>query len=399
MLKNSSLTVVAGLALFVGCSSSSSNKNDAGNAAAGDGSASADGTKADGTMTTDGATLSDSATADAPATPDAPFADSSTADAAPVLTAKEMRGQYLMNNVVGCPDCHTPRLQNGAPDFTKYLSGWECFAKLPNGHCLNTRNLTSDATGLKNRTDADIKKMFMDGIRPAATGDTPLHPAMPYYVFHNMATEDADAIVAYLRTVPPVVHEVPRSGVEFEVPAAVLPIDPTTIPTTAVSDPNKASADRGRYLATQVGVCIECHTEHSMGKPQVLDPAKYFSGGEKFDLGLPNNPIARNITSDNDTGIGKWTVDDILTVLKEGKSKDGKQLCPPMPFGPMGPYGGLKAEDARDIANYIKSLPAKVNKVASMCVWPPGPPPSSDAGSDGATSADAGKPADAGTGG
>ncbi len=388
--RNLTLTVVAGLAFLVGCSSSKSKSVD-GSAATGDGGAS-DGNTADGTAAKDGTTTGTDASSDRPAA-DAPGTDAVTTDAGPVLTAQEKRGQYLMNNVVGCPDCHTPHLPTGAPDLSKYLSGWECFAKLPNGHCLHTRNLTSDATGLKNRTNDEIKKMFMDGLRPTPTGMQALHPAMPYYVFHNMLADDADAVVAYLRTVPPVVHEVPRSDVEFDIPMPVLPIDPTTIPKAADTDPNKASADRGRYLSSQVGVCIECHTEHQMGKPLVLDPTKYFQGGETFNIGQPNNPISRNITSDNDTGIGKWTVDDILTVLKDGKSKDGKLLCPPMPFGPMGPYAGLTTQDATDIANYIKSLPAKVNKVASMCVWPPAPPPS-DGGTD-AVKADSSTASDA----
>ncbi len=307
---------------------------------------------------------------------DAPAGDGGGAPAV-VLTAEQERGRYLVNNVIGCPDCHTPRNAMGGPDLSKYMAGWECFVQIAPGKCLSSRNLTSDATGLGNRSAADIKKMFMDGIRPAATGDEVLNPIMPYYIFHNTKAEDADAIVAYLKIIPPVKHEIARRAVEFDVPAAAPPVDPATIPTVPDTYPAKASADRGRYLTTQVGVCLECHTKHEAPGPgAVIKKENFFAGGEMFRLGLPgtSDPVSRNITSDDTNGIGKWTTDDIIKVLKMGISKDGKPLCPPMPTGPMGPYGGLKDQDALDIANYIKSLPANPNKVVSMCVWPPGPP-------------------------
>lgn len=89
--------------------------------------------------------------------------------------------------------------------------------------------------------------------------------------------------------------------------------------------------------------------------------------------------MSLNITSDPTTGIGDWTAQDIVTELKTGKDKEGNGICPPMPVGPLGAYGGLTDGDALDIANYIKSLPPAVNFVADMCSFPPLPP--SDAGS------------------
>jgi len=81
------------------------------------------------------------------------------------------RGQYLAENVTGCPACHSPRDPMGAPIPGQYLSGSECFNRLENGSCLNAPNLTNHETGLLNRTDAEIKRMIKDGLRPAATGE------------------------------------------------------------------------------------------------------------------------------------------------------------------------------------------------------------------------------------
>jgi mono/diheme cytochrome c family protein len=281
------------------------------------------------------------------------------------------RGRYLVDHVAVCQDCHTPRNEDGSPIAEQYLAGAECFAELPSGSCLNTRNLTNHETGLLNRSDDEIKRMIRDGIRPAVTGDQPLSPVMPYYIFHNMTEDDLNAVVAYLRTVPGVDHAIERSGPEFEVPAAANPLDVSRIPMPMEGYADTEAALRGRYLAGQAGVCLECHTRHIMGDPNVLDLAGIFAGGEQFPIGLPVTPVSSNLTSDAETGLGQWTVDDIVEVLHNGTDTDGEGICPPMPVGPMGPFAGLKAEDALDIAHYIKSLPPISNSIDDMCTFPP----------------------------
>ena len=204
------------------------------------------------------------------------------------------RGKYIVDVVAVCQDCHTPRDAAGAPIAAQYLSGAECFVQLENESCLNTSNITSHETGLLNRSDEEIKRMIRDGIRPAATGDEPLSPVMPYYVFHNMSEADLNAVVAYLRTVPAVEHAVPRSGPEFEVAAPANPLDKSRIPMPVEGYPDRDAALRGRYLTGEIGICLECHTRHIMGDPNVLDYDGIFAGGEEFPIGLPVTPISSN---------------------------------------------------------------------------------------------------------
>jgi mono/diheme cytochrome c family protein len=206
---------------------------------------------------------------------------------------------------------------------------------------------------------------------------------MPYYVFHNMTDDDADAIVAFLRTVPAVTNDIPRRGAMFDLPAPANYLNLTVIPTPADTFADKASALRGRYLATQTGLCVECHTPHLMGADP-LDVTKYFAGGEDFSgFVAPLKSVSKNLTSDNTTGLGMWTAADVKKVLQMGKAKDGSGICPPMP---LGAYMGLTEQDATDIANYIKSLPAIVNNIVDMCVFPPVPPDGgTEAGTDGGT--------------
>lgn len=305
------------------------------------------------------------------------------ADGGPVLTAQQQRGQYLVDTVIACKDCHTPRLPTGQLDMTRYLAGDKtpapaCLFKAPNDDCLYPRNLTSDATGLKNRTDAEIKKMFMEGKRPAPTGEEALHPVMPYYVFANMTVADADAIVAYLRVVPPVVNEIPRRGAFFDIPAPAPALTLAKVPVPALAYPQREAALRGQYLTTQTGLCVECHTPHRRGAGAAIDEDKLFQGGEDFSgiLGpaFTSPIVSTNITPDPATGIGNYTIEQIVTALKMGVDEMGKGICPPMPTG-MGGYGGLTQQDATDIAHYLKSIPPVVNNtVVDMCVFPPGAP-------------------------
>jgi hypothetical protein len=332
------------------------------------------------------------------------------------LTAQQARGQYLVDHVSLCPECHTPHNAMGVPEPGKYLAGWKCFIEVAPGVCLSSRNLTNDDTGLKNRTNDEIKNMFMNGIRPPAagggssdggTGVSALNPVMPYYVFHNMDSDDADAIVAYLRTVTAVPNMIDRRAAVFDVPGPANYLDPNIIPMPKADAPNRESALRGRYLTSKVGLCIECHTEHTPPPmpgmmPISNDPlmnAKLFQGGERFPFPqFPVVPVSKNLTSDEATGLGKWMVSDIVKVLKEGKDRDGKGICPPMPVGPMGAFGQLTYQDTLDIANYIKSLPPATNMIVDMCTFPFGPPPMGDGGAaTDAAASDAPAPTDGGS--
>ena len=99
---------------------------------------------------------------------------------------------------------------------------------------------------------------------------------MPYWVFHNMTEDDQNAIVAYLRTVPGVDHQVAANeqpwasindgvgavcnmlGTQGTTPCKADFIDPATIPMPSAGFANQASALRGRYLSSMAGLCVDC---------------------------------------------------------------------------------------------------------------------------------------------
>lgn len=282
------------------------------------------------------------------------------------------RGRYLVDHVAACGQCHTPG--GATPDTTRYLAGVECLVN-DNGACLHSGNLTSSSTGLARRTDAQIKAMFMDGRRPEGRA---LNPVMPYWVFHNMRDEDADAIVAYLRTVPPVEHIVPPTSIPFITRSPAAPIDANTIPRAKGGGVDGGpDPENGRYLAAMAGRCIECHTpDLPQGGVRPIDMRKPFAGDRLYlsaALGLKSPPMPEKIYSTNITpapvsGIGGWTVADVQRAMREGKDRNNGQMCPPMPFGPMGAFAGLTDQDSLDIATYILNLPPIDRFTSGTCL-------------------------------
>lgn len=295
---------------------------------------------------------------DAPAAP----------DAGPQPSAA--RGQYLVEHVLACGDCHTPRLQDGSPDLANWLAGVDCFVDLNGGGnpggCISSRNLTNDATGLANRSDAEIKNMFQNGMRP--NGEA-LIPLMPYYQFHNLTDVDADSLVLYLRTVPAVVHTVQANDVPPPT-TATAPFDPNLMADPTPSNPQTLA---GKYIATVS--CMECHTMRTNPTDfGSIDTTKLLAGGNGFPsalLGLPVPPFpdtiySMNLTPDA-TGLATYSADDIVNVLANGVDMQGMGVCPPMPAGPMGAFGGMTADDKAAVAAYIKAIPAIANQLPNGC--------------------------------
>jgi len=116
------------------------------------------------------------------------------------------RGAYLVETL-GCVQCHSPvdeqkRVLPGLKLAGGMLLRIEPFGDYPTG------NLTSDkATGLGNWSDDEIKRTLTKGILKDGTRLLPF--PMDYGSYSTMTPDDLSAIVAYLRTVPPVANKVP----------------------------------------------------------------------------------------------------------------------------------------------------------------------------------------------
>lgn len=139
---------------------------------------------------------------------------------------------------------------------------------------------------------------------------------------------------------------------------------------------------RGRYLTTIMS-CNDCHTPgYFYGAP---DTTRRLAGSDVGWIGPWGVVHARNLTPDS-TGIGSWSIEQIVTALRTGNTPDGSQLAPIMPW--MNYSSILDEEDAVAIATYLKSLPPVTHK--NLDRIPPGqkltgnnivfpPPPAWDA--------------------
>ncbi|MGC1356966.1 MAG: c-type cytochrome [Xanthobacteraceae bacterium] len=116
------------------------------------------------------------------------------------------RGSYLVV-IAGCNDCHTPGFFFGKPDKDKFLGGSDVGFEIPGLGVFNGRNITPDKeTGIGAWTDEQIAAAITTGKRPDGRQ---LAPLMNYAAFTHMTKEDVAAVVAYLRSIPPVHNAVP----------------------------------------------------------------------------------------------------------------------------------------------------------------------------------------------
>lgn len=229
------------------------------------------------------------------------------------------RGQYLMNGIVACGNCHTPRDADGRPIAGQELSG---------GFVVETPvfravapNITPDPdTGIGRWTDAQIIRAIREGKRP--DGST-IGPPMPIPFYRNLSDGDAAALVAALRAAKPVNHRVEKSAYKIPLPPAYGP------PLTTVSaPPREDKIAHGKYLA-DIAHCLECHTPLARGQ---RDMTRAGAGG--FELpGIPaGTVVSANLTPANKDGMAFWTDAQVKATMTGGVRPDGRKLVPIMPF-------------------------------------------------------------------
>lgn len=115
------------------------------------------------------------------------------------------RGKYLVT-VGGCTDCHTSGSFLGKPNMKEFLGGSDVAFTIPGLGAFVGPNLTPDKeTGLGSWTRAQIVTAITTGKRPDGRV---LAPIMPWMAFSHLTHRDAEAIAAYLKSLPAVHHKV-----------------------------------------------------------------------------------------------------------------------------------------------------------------------------------------------
>jgi mono/diheme cytochrome c family protein len=264
--------------------------------------------------------------------------------------AEIARGRYMFGATGGC-GCHTaPKGQPNAGG-RKYEGAFGT---------VYSSNITPDRqTGIGAWTDEQIITAIRLGRRPNGERLLPVHP---FPVFNGMAEEDLRAIVAFLRTTRPVsrAKEPKRLIPMFEsvfLPAWLAAFAPRETP------PPKApltGVARGEYLVKAVAHCGECHTPRTM--TMATDNSRFLGGNPKG----PEDEAMPNITPDRETGIGKWSVEEIADYLGTGNKPDGDVaggLMAEVIDGTLAGYKDLTHADRLAIAQYLKTIPPVRNKI------------------------------------
>ena len=264
--------------------------------------------------------------------------------AAAIAQTPVERGNYLVNSILTCGNCHTPKGPGGAPVTEKLHSGGVQTWDEPT-YTVKGSNITPDKeTGIGAWNDAEIKKAMTDGVRP---NGVPLAPIMPFAYYKIFTPGDLNAVVAYLKSVPAVRAEVQppvyKGAMHHDVPPGVE----KPMAESDLRDPVK----RGFYLAT-IGHCMACHTPHPDGRHDFKTALG--KGGAEF-RGPWGVSIARNITSHPQKGIGSWSDDEIKRAIARGVGRDGTPLKPPMGYAW---YAKMTDADLSAIVAYLRTVPA-----------------------------------------
>jgi mono/diheme cytochrome c family protein len=263
---------------------------------------------------------------------------------AAVAQAPAERGKYLVNTILTCQNCHTPKGERGAPVFERDLSSGLTWDEPP--FKVTASNITQDKeTGIGAWSDADIKKALQKGERPNGVR---LAAIMPSDFYEILTPGDLNAIVAYLKTVKPVKQETPMAIYRIALPRHIPPGAEKPFGDADMADKVK----KGFYLVT-IGHCMECHTP--LGPKGREFETSYGKGGFEF-TGPWGKSVSANITSHKEKGIGAWSDAEIKRAITDGVRKDGARMKPPMGYEF---YKNMTNDDLDAMVAYLRTVPPK----------------------------------------
>jgi mono/diheme cytochrome c family protein len=235
------------------------------------------------------------------------------------------RGEDLVKTKSHCHDCHGQGLGGSimgeADEFGLFVAS----------------NLTSGAGGMGSTfTDADWERAIRHGIG----GDGRVLVGMPAELLSQYSDEDLNAVLAYLKQLPPIDNELPKtqpgllakllvgSGM-YNPPSRV--VDPDM--QHAISAPADSPAAYGEYLVS-ISICQECH-------------GKALKGPE-----FPGPPPGPDLTRTGNPG--NWSESDFITTIRTGSTPDGRILDPSQMPWPN--FAQMSDSDLSAIWAFLSSL-------------------------------------------
>lgn len=281
-------------------------------------------------------------------TPSSPFDDLANVDtSSPQLIRK---GEYAAR-LGDCVACHS------VPNKAPFSGGLEMAT--PMGAIFSTNITPDESNGIGAYTLADFDRAVRQGV---ALDGHRLYPAMPYPSYAKLSDDDVRALYAYF------MHAVPASGQENKPSSIAWPMNqrwPLAIwsglfaPSSTYRTKDTESGDigtlwnRGAYLVQGPGHCGSCHTPRgkAMNEQAFDESDPLFLSGALLD-----GWYAPSLRGDMNTGLGRWSEEDIVQFLKTGRNSHA------VVFGSMTDAFNnstqfMTDDDLKGIAHYLKSLP------------------------------------------
>ena len=279
-----------------------------------------------------------------------------------ITPEKIARGRYLAVNVLQCIDCHSERDWNfyGGPPKEPVGAGRACMNRqtraagvnpgqetFPGKLCI--RNITPDPeTGIGQWTDGEIIRAVREGVNRDGDG---LFPMMPYFIYANVADEDLEALIAYLRSMEPVSSVRPERQIDFPL-SMLVKLWPKPLDAPVPMPDQTDSVAYGEYLAT-VARCAFCHTPKDSRSMQGIEGRK-FAGGMPFFLN-GRTMYSMNLTP-HESGLGAWSRDQFIQLFKSRA-----ELTPADPtentLMNWGAFAGMTEDDLGALYDFFMTLP------------------------------------------
>ncbi|SEM71040.1 cytochrome c [Nitrosomonas marina] len=269
------------------------------------------------------------------------------------LDSQQQRGAYL-TRAGNCMGCHTARGGQPFAGGRRLTTAFGVFV---------TPNITPDEeTGIGNWTEADFWQALHEGKSP--DGQL-LYPAFPYTEYTKVTRQDANAIFAYLQSLPVIRQTNPPHAIRF--PYNFRPLLHIWralyfTPGEYVPDSSKTTQwNRGAYLVQGLGHCNACHTNRSLlgGADNEL------AGGQIMGM----NWYAPSLTSHLEAGSSDWTIDEIVALLSIGIT-DRAVASGPMATIIRQSLQHLSKEDLRAMAEYLQSISDSKSDYAAASAAP-----------------------------
>lgn len=254
----------------------------------------------------------------------------------PTDGASIARGQHLVDALTFCGGCHGEDL------------GGDIFEGEPMIATFYAPNLTSGRGGVgATYSDADYVRAIRHGVDPQGRGLLIMHSN----VYHNLSKQDLGAMIAYLKSVPPVDKESPEPKIYplGYIMVALGAFDSEALPLVPAEliDHNASftempaqgtTVEYGGYLMS-ITLCHMCHGPD-------------LAGGPPLEPGMLPGP---NLTPGGE--LGEWSETDFIQTIRTGVSPDGHKLNPEIM--PWDMYANMTDEELKSLWLYLQSLPGE----------------------------------------